>query len=221
MKNFMLGSLNSYEIAPHNQTPKSCVIFLHGYGANWQDLIGIGQEWQSALPDTVFISPDAPEPCEMGGGGRQWFSLSEYSLPAMEREITKPWPALEGYINAVAQHYTLNFDQIILCGFSQGTMMSLYALPRMQKALGGVLGYSGRLIGERAFEKKTNVRTPIYLAHGEADPVVHIDSWHHASTILKANEYEIDGHTTPGLPHGIDTLGIEKGLIFIQKILSE
>ena len=219
MNKLMISNLNTYEITAQAKTPRYCVIFLHGYGANGQDLIGIADQWKPSLPDTVFISPDAPMPCEMGGGGRQWFSLAQYSIPAMEREIKTAWPNLNQYINAVSAYYDIPLSQIILCGFSQGTMMSLYALPRVISPLAGILGYSGRLLDDDAFNGGANNETPIRLIHGEADPVVPIVSWHHANDVLSANGYVVDGHTTPNLPHGIDAKGIEEGLNFIQSKL--
>ena len=67
-------SLNFYKHG-NEKAPKSLVILLHGYGSNGQDLISLAPEWAGDMPDTLFISPDAPFPCEMGGFGFQWFSL--------------------------------------------------------------------------------------------------------------------------------------------------
>lgn len=41
--------------------PTSMVILLHGYGSNGDDLIGLAPFWRDALPNTVFLSPNAPE----------------------------------------------------------------------------------------------------------------------------------------------------------------
>jgi len=56
--------------------PRQLVVFLHGYGADGNDLIGLGREWARALPHAAFVSPNAPEPCGMAPMGRQWFDLS-------------------------------------------------------------------------------------------------------------------------------------------------
>ena len=42
--------------------PTSLVILLHGYGSNGDDLIGLVPYWRQALPDTLFVSPNAPQP---------------------------------------------------------------------------------------------------------------------------------------------------------------
>ena len=41
----------------------SLVIFLHGYGADGNDLLGLADPLAPHLPDTVFVAPDAPERC--------------------------------------------------------------------------------------------------------------------------------------------------------------
>jgi phospholipase/carboxylesterase len=44
------------------------VAFLHGYGADGNDLIGLAREWARLLPHAAFVSPNAPEPCGVSQG---------------------------------------------------------------------------------------------------------------------------------------------------------
>ena len=66
---------------------KQLVIFLHGVGANGRDLIDLARNFEKVLPDAVFVSPDAPHPCDMVPPGYpdsyQWFSLQDKSPGAM------------------------------------------------------------------------------------------------------------------------------------------
>ncbi|MFD0388359.1 alpha/beta hydrolase [Tistrella bauzanensis] len=62
------------------------VVFLHGYGADGQDLIGLAPFFAQVLPGTAFYAPDAPEPCEMSPFGRQWFGLDDYDPDLLRRE---------------------------------------------------------------------------------------------------------------------------------------
>ena len=39
---------------------RSAVVFLHGYGANGADLLGLADPLGEHLPDTLFVAPDAP-----------------------------------------------------------------------------------------------------------------------------------------------------------------
>ena len=62
----MTKELKDYKIEPEKQI-KNAVIFLHGYGANGKDLIEIGNIWKKNLPNTIFLSPNAPFECPWGG----------------------------------------------------------------------------------------------------------------------------------------------------------
>ena len=52
---------------------KNALIFLHGYGANADDLINIGLRWKEKLENTIFISPNAPFKCDWSDDAFQWF----------------------------------------------------------------------------------------------------------------------------------------------------
>lgn len=213
-----IGGLPTYIVDPvSGKTPAHIVVLLHGYGADGRDLIGIGADWAQNLPDTVFVSPDAPSPCEMSAMGRQWFSLREYTDAAMTREIEQVFPVVNAWLDAVLAHFGLQDKDMILSGFSQGSMLSLYVASRREHACAGVLGYSGRLLGNPV----NHTAMPIHLIHGQADQVVPVSSWHEAKKTLEGNGYNVTGHTTPALPHGIDMEGITSGLAFIQSCFKQ
>lgn len=89
-------------IAPQSGAAKNLVVFLHGYGSNGDDLISIGREWAPYLPDTAFVSPNAPEVCEIWAQGYQWFSIRAIDPDAFEREkqAEKAMPALNAFLDA-------------------------------------------------------------------------------------------------------------------------
>ena len=57
---------------------RSLVVFVHGYGADGADLLGLADPLGAHLPDTVFLAPDAPEACAGNAFGRQWFSIPRF-----------------------------------------------------------------------------------------------------------------------------------------------
>ena len=71
-----MAELNGPRLEPRSGQVKRLVVFLHGYGADGNDLIDIGRAWEPMLPDTAFASPHAPEPCGQAPVGRQWFPLT-------------------------------------------------------------------------------------------------------------------------------------------------
>jgi len=61
--------------AAKSGTTKSLVIFLHGYGANGADLLGLADPLGEHMPDTVFLAPDAPNSCMANPMGYEWFPI--------------------------------------------------------------------------------------------------------------------------------------------------
>jgi phospholipase/carboxylesterase len=211
---------NTYELGPNaGGKPKSLVILLHGLGSNGQDLISLAPMWLKKLPYTVFVSPDAPYPCDMVPPGYpnsyQWFSLQSRDPQHMEQGASNVSPTLEAFIKAQMEKYGVPADKTALVGFSQGTMMSLYTGLRMDEALGGILGYSGAMIGGAGAQK-----LPVHLIHGEDDDVVPVEARAHAQVALKNAGIKVTGHTSDNLTHSIDEKGIESGGTFLKEILN-
>ena len=71
----MTRVLKSKRIEPRSGEVRSLVVFLHGYGANGDDLLGLAEPLSEHLPDTLFVSPDAPENCTGSPMGFQWFPI--------------------------------------------------------------------------------------------------------------------------------------------------
>ena len=53
----------------------SIVLFLHGYGADGADLLGLADPLAPHLPDTVFVAADAPTRSMANPMGYQWFPI--------------------------------------------------------------------------------------------------------------------------------------------------
>jgi len=199
--------------------PKQLVVLLHGYGSNGKDLHSLSPYFQDVMPEAVFICPDAPFPCEMGGGF-QWFSLSEYTAPKLLEGAQMAHPILNEYLDKLLQEFNLTDKDLALVGFSQGTMMSLYTGLRRKSSIAGVLGYSGAVIGADTPQNEGN-GAQIMLIHGEDDSVVPVVAHHKAKEVLAEKGYKLSGHTTPGLGHSIDEEGIESGKSFLSEILND
>ena len=72
---------------PKDTTPKRLVVLLHGLGADGNDLFGLVPALAPALPETAFVAPDAPFPCDMAPFGRQWFSVQSRTAAAIEAGV--------------------------------------------------------------------------------------------------------------------------------------
>jgi len=211
---------NIYEVGPaNNQKPESLVIFLHGLGSNGQDLISLAPMFSKQLPSTVFVSPDAPFPCDMVPPGYpnsyQWFSLQDRDPDKVLAGVEHVAPIVDDFIVQEAEKYGVPFNKIALVGFSQGTMLSLYVATRFKEKLAGVLGYSGAMVGLPGESK-----VPVHIVHGEADDVVPVSAYHDARQLLEKCGFNVSGHTSPDLQHSINEIGIKSGAGFLRSVFS-
>lgn len=214
------------------QAVQQAVIFLHGYGADGNDLIDLAPMLADALPGTAFYSPDAPQPCEMGPFGRQWFSLSQYDPEMLRRNPATLAPAyaqmldgtraaapdLSAFIDSVAATHGLGRDRVALVGFSQGTMMALHVALRTAPSVAAVVGFSGALIGAESLEAEKVSEPPVLLIHGDADQIVPIAAMGMASRALEDAGVEVNTLTCAGLEHGIDREGLELAAGFLAHV---
>ena len=202
-------------LPPGGGAARSMVVFLHGYGSNGADLMGLVPYWRAALPDTVFLAPDAPERCPGAPGGFQWWALADLSPQARAAGVRQSAPALDAYIDAQLARHGLTDDRLALVGFSQGTMMALHVGPRRARTLAGIVGYSGMLADPDALAAEVRSRPPVLLVHGDADPTLPVAALYQAKAALAPLGFEVAAHVSPGLGHGIDEAGLRLGGEFL------
>lgn len=202
------------------RAPQSLVIFLHGYGSNGDDLISLADYWRIALPDTAFVSPNAPEICPGAPDGYQWWGLSNLTPGGRAAGVRKPAAGLNAFIDAQLAHYGLVETRLALVGFSQGTMMALHVGPRRAHALAGIVGYSGMLADPDELMTEVATRPPVLLIHGDADEVLPVASLAKARQGLEAAGLDVVTHVSPRLGHSIDEKGLQLGATFLAHRLS-
>lgn len=207
-------------VTGNTTAPTSMVILLHGYGANGEDLLDLGREWQADFPDTVFIAPDAPDACEFSPMGYQWFSLADWTPVAMDSGAKRAAPALNAFIDQQLAAYKISDEKLVLCGFSQGTMMALYVALRRARKMAGVLGYSGALVCTEEWPRIALQKPDVCLIHGIADNVVPVGAYYHAAQMLEQYEFPFEGHVLHGLMHGINQYGLDLGRDFLRRVLA-
>ena len=137
-----LPQLDGPRVEPENGKPEKLVILCHGYGSNGEDLIGLVPHLKRVLPNAVFVSPNAPEQVPGYPMGYQWFPLSTLSREERLVGTLKAAPTLHNFIDQELKKYGLEEKDLILVGFSQGTMMSLHVGLRRLSDIGGIVGFS-------------------------------------------------------------------------------
>lgn len=202
-------------------TSDSLVVFLHGYGADGADLIGLAEPLAPHLPHTRFAAPNAPEPCVNNPMGYQWFPipwLDGTSEAEAAVSAGRAFALLDAWLDSVAAA-GMPPERTILVGFSQGTMMALHVGPRRKAPLGGIVGFSGRLLQSERLVRDIVTRPPVLLVHGDADPVVPFACLGEAEKALVAAGVETAAHVSRGIGHGIAPDGLRLALGFIQRRL--
>jgi phospholipase/carboxylesterase len=213
-------TLSGPSFAPASGGPaKQLVILLHGVGANGDDLIGLAPMLSQVLPDAEFLSPNAPEPCDMAPAGYQWFSLQDRSPGPIEAGVRAAAPLVDQFIDDHCAARQLTPDRVALLGFSQGCMMSLFVGLRRSTPLAAILGYSGALVAPEKLASEIVSRPPVLLVHGQDDPVVPHQMFTAAQADLTAAGIEVRSLSRPGLGHGIDEEGIRAGAALLQSAL--
>jgi phospholipase/carboxylesterase len=200
------------------------VVFLHGYGADGNDLINIGQAWQGLLPQAAFVSPHAPQPCGMAPIGRQWFPLTFRDPNERWVGVNAAAPVLERFLDAELKRRNLPASALALVGFSQGTMMALHVGLRRATAPAAIVGYSGLIVlppnaGPDAVAGEIRARPPVLQVHGERDELIPVQAQPQSSEALAALGVPVEWHISPGIGHGIDGEGLRQGGEFLAKQL--
>jgi phospholipase/carboxylesterase len=216
----MTRVLNSERRAPISGETRSVVVFLHGYGANGADLLGLADPLGEHLPDTLFVAPDAPEACAGAPMGFQWFPIpwiDNSSEEESERGMMQAVDDLNAYLDALMVDEDVLPEQVVLFGFSQGSMMSLHVAPRREDAMAGVVAFSGRLLDPEALKDDVQVKLPILLVHGDQDDVVPPQSLPDAAQALQeAGFQDVFAHIMKGTGHGIAPDGLSVALAFMR-----
>lgn len=216
----MTRVLNAERREPKSGETRSVVVFLHGYGANGADLLGLADPLGEHLPDTLFVAPDAPEACAGAPMGFQWFPIpwiDNSSEEEAERGMVRAVDDLNAFLDALMVDEDVLPEQVVLFGFSQGTMMALHVAPRREDLVAGIVAFSGRLLSPETLKEEARVRPPVLLVHGDADDVVPPQSLPQAAEALQeAGWQDVYAHVMKGTGHGIAPDGLSVALAFMR-----
>ncbi|HTV38417.1 MAG TPA: prolyl oligopeptidase family serine peptidase, partial [Xanthobacteraceae bacterium] len=216
------AELDGPRLAPRSGPAQQLVVFLHGYGADGNDLIDIGRAWQQYLPQAAFVSPHAPEPCGQAPVGRQWFALTFRDPNERWVGVNKAAPLLQQFLDDELGRHGLPPSALALVGFSQGTMMALHVGLRRAAAPAAIVGYSGLLVlppqGDiEAFAAEIKSRPPVLLVHGDRDDLIPPQALFQAAQGLSALGLSVEWHVSAGIGHGIDAEGLRHGGEFLAR----
>jgi phospholipase/carboxylesterase len=218
----MAAELDGPRLAPQSGAAQQLVVFLHGYGADGNDLIDIGRAWQQYLPHAAFVSPHAPEACGQAPVGRQWFALTFREPTERWIGVNKAAPLLDRFLDAELTRHGLPPSALALVGFSQGTMMALHVGLRRAVPPAAIVGYSGLFVvpedlDPAAFAAEIKSRPPVLLIHGDRDDLIQPEALFQGTQGLSALGVPVEWHLSAGIGHGIDAEGLRHGGEFLAR----
>jgi phospholipase/carboxylesterase len=170
--------INTMLIEP-KQKAKACVIWMHGLGANADDMAGLAKQLPLNTPvrHVALNAPTRPVTLNQGMLMPAWYDITGMSLTDREDEagiLASEQNILEVINTQIADGFSPK--AIFLAGFSQGGAMALFTALRTELALGGVLALSAYLPLAAQCQALLDRKTPMFIASGTLDQVV-LPAW--------------------------------------------
>ncbi|WP_151671025.1 alpha/beta hydrolase [Nitrincola schmidtii] len=190
------------------QPADSCVIWLHGLGADGHDFAPVVPELNLPVSlATRFIFPHAPEiPVTINGGMVMpaWYDILEMQLER-KIDIEQLNSSADEIVKIINQQIDLGIpaERIIVAGFSQGGAVAYQVALSFPEALGGLLALSTYFATEKTIRKHpANQNIPILIMHGSHDDIVPESLGTKAKIHLTGLNYKVDYVSYP-MPHSV------------------
>ncbi|NNC24025.1 alpha/beta fold hydrolase [Salinisphaera sp. USBA-960] len=183
------------------------VIWLHGLGASADDFVGLADELALGSGHGVrFVLPNAPTmPVTINSGTPMpaWYDIRGLDIDAPEDTdgLSASCERIDALI-AAERERGIAADHIVLGGFSQGGALALYAGLCYPEQLCGVVALSAYLprhewLLDAARTTTNNNKPPVFMAHGDADPVLAPELGAQSRDLLLAGGYDVAWHSYP------------------------
>ena len=183
---------NSNENTPHS--PRGCVIWMHGLGADASDMAGLAEQGPLAGLSLKHVFPDAPvRPVTLNAGMpmRAWYDITGFKRT--DREDRQGIQQSEAQIRKLVDaqlNEGFHSSDIVLAGFSQGGAVALYTALHCDMPLGGVIALSSYLPLASECQPVLAKNTPVFLGYGQFDTLVLPEFTKVSETWLRATGYD-------------------------------
>lgn len=224
----------SEEIVHIKGIPKKLIVFLHGYIDSAPALDKRLDSFYNNLDDFALHIPQAPLICEIHENKRQWYSMHRFDpnddrkiVPTMEECLSyydrmslglqETYDYLVPYIENALQEYRLTFDDLYLCGFSQGAMAAIYIALMHPAKFRGLISFSGILAGGRYVLKHACSNPDSLLIHGTADNLVRFEALDYTAGALAQLGCCVERCEIEGCRHEVTPEGLRRAAEFINR----
>jgi len=195
----------------------NAVVLLHGYGGDGQDISMLTLNWKRHLPNTIFICPNAHEPCTISPSGYQWFDLTKDDHSYILNESLKAEKKINKFLDEVKKKYNLENKEIILSGFSQGCMMSINVGLTTEQPFKCIVGFSGKIINIENIKTRIKNQTNTILIHGDQDDIVSPTHLLEAKDFFLRENINVETHLIKNCAHHIPMEASSIALNYILK----
>jgi phospholipase/carboxylesterase len=221
--------MQTIEVHPDGDA-KASIIILHGLGADGTDFLPFADEIKlGAVGPVRWIFPRALERAVTVNNGhrmRAWYDIYEFgSQNISPREddagLRESFAAVHALIDREIAR-GVPAQRIVLGGFSQGCAVTLGAGLRYGQRLAGLVGMSGYLpiaTTTAAERRDANVLTPIFLAHGQRDPVIGLERAASSRDALTSLGYGVEWHEY-AMEHSVSAEEVTELKRFLVRVLS-
>lgn len=212
----------------HGNNPTHAIIWLHGLGADGHDFEPIVPELNLSKEHSVrFIFPHAPvRPVTINGGVemRAWYDIKGMDLSQKE-DLEGMQDSQRILLELINEQIDKGIpsENIIIAGFSQGGAVIQYTGIRTELKLAGMMALSTYLPFQQAAQEQhnpINLDTPIFVGHGQYDPVVPIQLGQQSTEKLQSLGYQPTWHTYP-MEHSVSLEEIRDIGNWINTILNK
>lgn len=178
------------------ESARAAIILVHGRGASAHDILFTALPLEH--PEVAFLAPAAP--------GAAWYP-QPFTAPL---EANQPWlsqslDTLKAVVAEVEEH--LPVERLLILGFSQGASLTLEFAARNPRRYGGIVGWSGGLIGAdgaQAERRGSLAGTPVVLGCSDVDPYIPEYRVRDTARALAEMGAQVDLQIYPGLGHEVN-----------------
>lgn len=189
---------------------KKALILIHGRGADAGDFLSLGSQFKT--DDFAMFAPQA--------SGNTWYPYS-FLVPLVQNEpfLSSSLGKIENLLDEI-EGKGISPENIYFVGFSQGACLTLEFVARNATSFGGVVAFTGGLIGPEVSGEKYEGNfnsTPILITTGDPDPHVPVDRVKKTVEILNGLGAEVRLEIFPGKPHSISKEEIDLAISTVFK----
>jgi phospholipase/carboxylesterase len=190
-------------------TATKALILLHGRGGSAADILSLATHLHVA--DFALLAPQAPS--------TSWYPHSFLVPPAQNEPYLSAALAAVAQAVAEAQGHGIAPENLYFGGFSQGACLTLEYVARHAMRYGGVVAFTGGLIGDRVYLDNYGgdfAGTPIFIGTSDPDFHVPVERVRASTALLTSLGAAVTEQVYPNLGHTISREEIDKAnsLIF-------